>query len=155
MTRALKPDEKQALKSYCDKVLFRAHQAKSLEDDENLPNLADLHQKLDQTKIASLSGLKFDDSGKKFLLQLYEELSTNSFYGYSFSNYYQKVLDGVITQMREEQKKMQSSQTAKPKMGVDQNNLYDNWLVTDVPIEFFKRVIKCFEYVNFYNLLIL
>lgn len=123
-----------------------------------MPNLADLHQKLDQTKIASLSALRFDDAGKKFLLQLYEELSTNSFYGYSFSNYYQKVLDGVITQVREEQKKMQSqggAQVAKPKIGMEQNNLYDNWLVTDVPIEFFKRVIKCFEYVNFYNLLIL
>jgi len=104
MTRSLKQEEKQALKSYCDKVLFRAHQAKGalLDDDENLPNLADLHQKLDQTKIASLSALRFDDAGKKFLLQLYEELSTNSFYGYSFSNYYQKVLDGVITQVREE-----------------------------------------------------
>lgn len=38
-----------------------------LDDDENLPNLADLHQKIDQTKIASLSGLKFDEAGKKFL----------------------------------------------------------------------------------------
>lgn len=47
------------------------------------------------------------------------------------------------------------AQVAKPKLGMEQNNLYDNWLVTDVPIEFFKRVIKCFEYINFYNLLIL
>ncbi len=102
MTRSLKYDEKQAVKSYCDKVLFRAHQPKigglqGLDDDENLPNLADMHQKIDQMKISSLSGLKFDESGRRFLQQLYEELSTNSFYGYSFSTYYQKVLDGVIS----------------------------------------------------------
>jgi hypothetical protein len=30
MTRALKPDEKQAVKSYCDKLLFRAQQQKGL-----------------------------------------------------------------------------------------------------------------------------
>ena len=111
LTRALKPDEKQAVKSYCDKVLFRAQQQKGginggasaggalagLDDDDNLPNLADLHQRIDQMKIAGLSNLKFDESGKRFLQQLYDELSTNSFYGYSFSNYYQKVLDGVIS----------------------------------------------------------
>jgi len=74
-------------------------------DDENLPNLADLHQRIDQMKIASLSNLKFDDSGRQFLQQLYEELSNNSFYGYSFSNFYQKVLDGVISHVKEEQKK--------------------------------------------------
>ena len=87
------------MKSYCDKVLFRAHQQKGapaaaggtlagLDDDENLPNLADLHQRIDHMKIASLSGLKFDESGKRFLQQLYDELSTNSFYGFNFSNYY-------------------------------------------------------------------
>jgi hypothetical protein len=69
----------------------------SLDDDDNLPNLADLHQRIDQMKISSLSNLKFDDSGKRFLQQLYEELSTNSFHNFSFSSYYSKVLEGVIS----------------------------------------------------------
>ncbi len=68
-----------------------------LDDDDNLPTLAELHQRIDNVKIASLSNLKFDDSGKRFLQQLYEELSTNSFYNYSFASYYRKVLDSVIT----------------------------------------------------------
>lgn len=74
-------------------------------DDENLPNLAELHSRIDQMKIASLSGLKFDDYGRRVLHELYDEVSQNSFYGYSFSNFYQKVLDGVITLVREELKK--------------------------------------------------
>ena len=188
MTRSLKPDEKQAVKSYCDKVLFRAQQQKSggpgpggmpsqmnIDDDENLPNLADLHQRIDQMKISSLSNLKFDESGKRILQQLYDDISLNSFYGFSFSNFYQKVLDGVISQVKEEQKKQanQSSSAAKPnqKMGfanlrvqpgynedvmrIEQNNLFSNWIDADNPREFFKMVIKCFEHVNFYNLLIL
>jgi hypothetical protein len=75
-------------------------------DDDHLPNLADLHSRIDQMKIASLSGLKFDDYGRKILHELYDEVSQNSFYGYSFSNFYQKVLDGVITLVKEEQKKL-------------------------------------------------
>ena len=39
----------------------------SLDDDDNLPNLADLHQRIDQHKIMSLSNLKFDESGRNFL----------------------------------------------------------------------------------------
>lgn len=52
-------------------MLFRAHQLKGLDttslDDDTLPNLADLHQRIDQHKIMSLSNLKFDESGKNFL----------------------------------------------------------------------------------------
>lgn len=94
-----------------------------LDDDDNLPTLAELHQRIDQVKISSLSNLKFDDQGKRFLQQLYEELSTNSFYNYSFSSYYRKVLDSVVTQVKEEQKKQQnqSSQNTKAnsKFGMD------------------------------------
>lgn len=131
-----------------------------MDEDDNLPSLADLHQKIDQVKIASLSGLKFEENGKQSLQQLYEEISTNSFYTYSFGNYYKKVLDSVFSQVKEEQKKQQTqgagAQSAKPnsKFGMDQNALYDNWIVADDPKEFFKRIIKCFENVNFYNLLI-
>jgi hypothetical protein len=63
-------------------------------------------------KIASLSSLKFDDYGRKVLHELYDEVSQNSFYGYSFSNFYQKVLDGVITQVKEELKKQASGAVA-------------------------------------------
>ena len=35
-----------------------------LDEDDNLPSLADLNQKIDQVKIASLSGLKFEESGR-------------------------------------------------------------------------------------------
>jgi hypothetical protein len=74
-------------------------------------------------KIASLSGLKFDDSGKRFLMQLYDELSQNSFHNFQFSNYYRKILDSVIAQVKEDQKKQQnqSAQASKPnqKFGMD------------------------------------
>lgn len=138
-------------------------------DDDHLPNLAELHSRIDQMKISRLSGLKFDDYGRRVLHELYDEVSQNSFYGYSFSTFYQKVLDGVISHVKEELKKQVNhggagavSQQNKPQKlgggaagGLEQNNLYDNWLVTDEPKEFFKRVIKSFEYINFYNLLIL
>ena len=38
-----------------------------LDDYNDMPSLAELHQRIDHVKIASLSVLKFDDSGKKFL----------------------------------------------------------------------------------------
>ena len=132
-----------------------------LDEDDNLPSLADLHQKIDQVKIASLSGLKFEDTGRLTLQQLYDEISANSFYTYSFGNYYKKQLDSVYSQVKEDAKKQISQggggQNAKPnsKFGIEQNALYDNWIISDNPKEFFKRIIKCFENVNFYNLLIL
>ncbi len=144
----------------------------TLDEDDNLPTLAELHQKIDHMKISSLSSIQFDESGKRFLQQLYEELSTNSFYNYSFGQYYKKVLDGVIAQVTEEKKKAASGSggnagsgggsggaqgNAKPNKfgGIDQNNLFENWIAGDDHKEFFKRVIKCFHRVNFYNLLIL
>ena len=88
--------------------MFRAHHSKSmgaaatLDDDENLPNLAELHSKIDQTKISSLSNVKFTEAGIRILLQLYEEISQNTFFNNSFSYFYQKMIDGVITQVKEE-----------------------------------------------------
>ena len=107
-----------------------------------------------------MSGLKFEENGKLCLQQLYEEISTNSYHTYSFGNYYKKVLDTVFQQVKEEQKKQQSQgsnvQSTKPnqKFGMEQNALYENWVIAEDPKEFFKRIIKCFENVNFYNLLI-
>lgn len=70
----------------------------------------------------------------------------------------------MFSHVKEEQKKqlsqggaggVQNTKTNSNKFGLDQNALYDNWIVADDPKEFFKRIIKCFENVNFYNLLIL
>jgi hypothetical protein len=52
-----------------------------------------------------LSGLKFEESGRVTLQQLYDEISANSFYTYSFGNYYKKVLDSVFSQVKEDAKK--------------------------------------------------
>ncbi len=66
-------------------MLLREHQDRQqqmkgndelmLDDFNDLPSLTELHQRIDHMKISSLSSLKFDDSGKKFLQQLYEETS--------------------------------------------------------------------------------
>jgi len=58
-------------------------------------------------KISSLSALKFDDSGKKFLQQLYEETSQSVSFS-SFSQYYKKILDDAINQVKEEQQKLRA-----------------------------------------------
>lgn len=103
ITRTLMPEDKQLVKSYCDKVLFRAHQLKtmadngahSLEDYDGLPNLADLHQRIDQHKVMSLSNLRFDESGRQFLIQLYE-VAKDGMVTPSVVEYYQKIVEFVI-----------------------------------------------------------
>lgn len=78
-----------------------------LDDLNDLPSLAELHQRIDHLKISSLSALKFDDSGKKFLQQLYEETSQSVNFS-SFSQYYKKILDDAINQVKEEQQKLRA-----------------------------------------------
>ena len=114
MTRTLSVDDKQMVKSYCDRMLLREHQERQggvskgnddrmmLDDYSDLPSLAELHQRIDHMKISSLSALKFDETGKKFLQQLYEETSQTVNFS-SFSQYYKKILDDAILQVKEEQ----------------------------------------------------
>ena len=114
MTRSLTVDDKQMVKSYCDRMLLREHQERQggvskgnddrmmLDDYSDLPSLAELHQRIDHMKISSLSALKFDETGKKFLQQLYEETSQTVNFS-SFSQYYKKILDDAILQVKEEQ----------------------------------------------------
>lgn len=114
MTRTLTVDDKQMVKSYCDRMLLREHQERQggmpkgnddrmmLDDYSDMPTLAELHQRIDHMKISSLSALKFDETGKKFLQQLYEETSQTVNFS-SFSQYYKKILDDAILQVKEEQ----------------------------------------------------
>ena len=109
-------------------------------------------------------------------MQLYE-VAKDGMITPSVVEYYQKIVEFVIQTVREELKKSQnqgatgsgatsgtaggSSQVktnqklGRAGSGAEANSLVDNWPVTDEPKEFFKRLIKAFEHINFYNVLIL
>ena len=67
MTRTMPREDRLLIKTFCDKILLKAHQ----NDEEGIPNLAELQAKIDPSKIMSVSNLKFDDSGRNFLELLY------------------------------------------------------------------------------------
>ncbi len=67
MTRTLKKEDRLTIKTFCDKVLFRAHQL----NEEDIPDLTDIQQKIDPSKIMSVSNLKFEESGRGFFETLY------------------------------------------------------------------------------------
>lgn len=97
MTRTMEREDRLAIKSFCDKALFRAHQ----QNEEGLPNLADLQQKIDPSKIMSVANLRFDEYGRQFFEYLYQQSKDQEG---GFVAYYQKTIDAAMSQMNEAKK---------------------------------------------------
>lgn len=160
MTRILEREEKYMVKSFCDKVLFKAYH-RDMEDDELIPNLSNAHQKdIDPLRVSSVANLKFDDSGRSYLTYLYEHSKENG----GIVEYYSKILEHAISSVRDAKKAVEMKTSgAKPTTTAGvvglralENNLLGEYLSpSDEPTDFFWKVLKTFEQMNFYNVLIL
>ena len=97
MTRTLGREDRLTIKTFCDKVILKAHQI----EEEGIPNLAELQAKIDPSKIMSVSNLKFDESGRNFLELLYQGSKENEG---GFAAFYQKTIDAAMSQINEGKK---------------------------------------------------
>jgi hypothetical protein len=160
MTRTLDPENKNLVKNFCDRVLFRAYH-REMEDEELIPNFANAYQKdIDPLRVISVTNLKFDESGRKYLSDLYEHSKELG----GFVEYYTKILEHAISSIKDAKKQVElktSGAKATSTAGVValrslETNLLGEYLSSsDEPKEFFWKVLKTFEYINFYNVLIL
>lgn len=154
-TRNLTWEKKKKVKRFCDQLVFEANSRP--DDPDYIPEILDQNRGTDQLRVASVANLKFDETGKSILESFYKNAKE---YEGGLQAYFLQILNNIIMSDDDDKKLLGSvgkSNSLAQIMGLgieDHYGLREIQSIHTDPKEVFGKIVKAFEHVNFYNVLI-